>query len=307
MRASCFKILFFCLLAAFVVTPSQALAKPEYAERTKQNCEICHIEPGGPLTQTGLDFAVSGYRWPPKEKLRVLFPLPKTIKVVIGFLHILTAFIWFGTILYVHIILRPAYASKGLPKTEKRLGIGSMIVMAITGVMLLLSKIPNFDMLHETIWGKLLLIKILLFFIMVITAIIVLRSIGPKLTTGIIKASLPKKGVFDSATLASFDGKEGRRAFIAYELKVYDVSQSKRWSDGVHLKRHSAGTDLTSELSNSPHGIEKLKNFKIVGIYDHTLPPSKTTAQKLFYFMAYLNLSLVFAILLVIAYWKWGI
>ena len=40
------------------------------------------------------------------------------VRLIIGYLHLLTAIAWFGTILYVHILLKPACAAKGLPKGE---------------------------------------------------------------------------------------------------------------------------------------------------------------------------------------------
>ncbi len=99
-----YKIISLFLLAFIILFPARTSAKPKYAEQTSQNCETCHIEEGGPLTQTGFDFAASGYRWPPPINLKAILPLPKFAKVLVGFLHILTAFAWFGTIIYVHII-----------------------------------------------------------------------------------------------------------------------------------------------------------------------------------------------------------
>ena len=302
-----YKIISLFLLAFIILFPARTSAKPEYAEQTSQNCETCHIEEGGPLTQTGLDFAASGYRWPPPINLKAILPLPKFAKILVGFLHILTAFAWFGTIIYVHIILKPAYASRGLPKSEVGLGIWSMAIMVVTGILLTLSKISSLEILYHTPWGKLLLVKTSLFMIMVGSAMIVVYLIGPKLMAGPIKASVPPNGVFDTATLAAFDGKEGKPAFIVYQDKVYELSQSKLWPEGLHVKRHLAGADLTEELSKAPHGEEKLNKFKVLGTYDPSLPPPKTMVQRLFYFMAYLNLVLVFIILLVISFWKWGI
>ena len=37
---------------------------------------------------------------------------------------------------------------------------------------------------------------------------------------------------FTSAELATFDGKSGRRAFVAFKGKVYDVTDSGLWSRG---------------------------------------------------------------------------
>jgi predicted heme/steroid binding protein/uncharacterized membrane protein len=71
---------------------------------------------------------------------------------------------------------------------------------------------------------------------------------------------------FDLETLAESDGKEGRPALVAYQGKVYDVSQSKLWPSGQHMKRHPAGKDLTADISAAPHGPENLDRFPQVGV-----------------------------------------
>ena len=43
---------------------------------------------------------------------------------------------WFGTILYVHLLLKPAYAARGLPRGELMLGWTCIVMMAITGIVL---------------------------------------------------------------------------------------------------------------------------------------------------------------------------
>jgi predicted heme/steroid binding protein len=68
-----------------------------------------------------------------------------------------------------------------------------------------------------------------------------------------------------SAELAEHDGRGGRRAYIAHEGKVYDVTDSGYWADGDHLGAHRAGADLTAELAAAPHGSDHLDNVKLVG------------------------------------------
>lgn len=69
----------------------------------------------------------------------------------------------------------------------------------------------------------------------------------------------------DEQTLAEHDGEDDRTAYVAYEGKVYDVSASKMWKGGVHMKRHRAGGDLTDEMSAAPHGDEVLERVERVG------------------------------------------
>ena len=70
---------------------------------------------------------------------------------------------------------------------------------------------------------------------------------------------------------------------------------------------HSAGEDLTAAIGRAPHGKEKLEAFTAVGGYDAARTVPKTSAQKTFYFVAYMYLSIVFVVLTVISYWRWGI
>jgi len=71
---------------------------------------------------------------------------------------------------------------------------------------------------------------------------------------------------FDANSLSGFDGKDGRPVYIAYQGKVYDVSQSAMWKGGRHMKRHSAGLDLASEFPAAPHGEEVFERYPQVGI-----------------------------------------
>lgn len=58
--------------------------------------------------------------------------------------------------------------------------------------------------------------------------------------------------------LAKLDGKEGRAVCVVVDGKVYDLSESKLWNGGEHMKRHRAGQDLSAEISAAPHGKEVL-------------------------------------------------
>jgi len=54
--------------------------------------------------------------------------------------------------------------------------------------------------------------------------------------------------------------------YIAHDGKVYDVSASKMWKTGLHMKRHQSGADLTEEIKGAPHGTEVLERVPQVGI-----------------------------------------
>lgn len=71
---------------------------------------------------------------------------------------------------------------------------------------------------------------------------------------------------FSPDELKTFDGKEGRRAYIAYKEVVYDVTDSPLWKNGMHMRMHAAGQDLTQMLRKAPHAEEVFDNFPKIGI-----------------------------------------
>lgn len=288
----------------FIALPPLCQATPEYAGKTGLDCTACHIDgTGGKLTKDGEDFKED---LKSKGLYRPLSSIQKAVRLIIGYLHLLTAIAWFGTIFYVHILLKPAYAAKGLPKGELILGWSSMIIMAITGTLLTISRIPAWNMFYTTRFGILLSVKIILFMIMVATAAIVTFVIGPKIRKKKTQPLLQKKDKLTLEELQHFDGKENKPAFFAYNGKVFDVSSSKLWKDGTHFKKHSAGNDLTDILKTAPHGEDKILQMPEVGkLLPMGARVEKPTFEKVFYFMAYMNLIFVFLITFVIALWRW--
>lgn len=296
---------FWVLLSLFLLLiPSPADSTPDYAEQTGGDCQVCHTEAtGGKLTEAGEHF---------KENLRLkglyrpLQPFQRIIRLFIGYLHLLTAIAWFGTILYVHILLKPAYAAKGLPKGEMILGWTGIILLSITGVLLTLARIPTWEMLFTTRFGILLSVKIFLFLIMATTAGIVTFVIGPKLRRQKTSILPQNKNRLTIEELSYFDGRENRSAYIAYGEKIYDVSSSAFWKEGSHMVKHLAGNDLTAFLGTAPHGEEKIFEMPPVGeLVSSTLKVQEPARERVFYFMAYMNLIFVFLITFVIALWRW--
>lgn len=70
---------------------------------------------------------------------------------------------------------------------------------------------------------------------------------------------------FTPEELAGFNGQDGKPAYVAYSGKVYDVSQSRMWRNGQHMKRHDAGADHTEVFSQAPHGPEVLERVTLAG------------------------------------------
>ena len=69
----------------------------------------------------------------------------------------------------------------------------------------------------------------------------------------------------DKTKLAEQDGKDGKPAYVSFNGKIYDVTESKMWKKGLHMNRHQAGQDLTDAIGAAPHGDEVLNRFKEVG------------------------------------------
>lgn len=295
-------VLLLCLLFA---TPG--FTTDEYARATGKACSACHLDPagGGELTASGMHYraARAGNAGPatPTAPRRI-------VRCAVGYLHMITAFLWFGTILYVHLVLKPAYAAQGLPKGEVRVGLVSMAVMALTGSVLTMMRVPSLDILFQTRFGILLTIKIALFLIMVMSALVVVLIIGPRLRRRIGGDSpdAGRSGILTPQELSQYDGADERPAFFAYNGRIFDVSASRLWKNGMHMGRHPAGTDLTGVLKLAPHGEDKVLAMPVVARLADAgtaLPPP--LHQRVFFFMAYMNLGMVFAIVLILALWRW--
>lgn len=298
------KMLLFLYTLSLIIIPSLSIATTEYARQTGLLCSHCHIDAigGGELTSDGKKFLE-------ERKLKGLYrPLTKTqrtVRFIIGYIHLIVAIAWFGTILYVHLLLKPAYAAGGLPKGELMLGWISIILLAITGTLLSIARIPTWHALFSTRFGVLLSIKIALFLVMVTTAFVVTFIIGPRLRKR-VSMPLQNKREFTLKELRQFDGKEGRPAYIAYKGNVYDVSGSRLWKDGSHVRKHLAGHDLSNALKTAPHGEEKVIAMPVAGRIVETHRSEKPMPVKIFYIFAYMNLVLVFLITFIIALWRWS-
>lgn len=306
------KLTLLITLALLFCLPLQTLATEELAERTNKECRHCHLDPagGGELTALGEGYLLSLQEGPDTGSSRAQAKwsssLSGAFKLVVGFIHIFTGFFWFGTILYVHLILKPAYASQGLPRGEVRLGLISIVIMAITGIILTLYRVPSVEFFFATRFGLLLLIKISLFMIMASSAFFVVFFIGPRLKKKRDTPTPPTGGEMSEEELGFFDGSEGRKAYFAYQGKIYDVSNSGLWKNGEHMTRHKAGLDLTDILSQAPHDETRILDMPVIGtLVAKARRSTRLNHKKVFFFMAYMNLINVFLIVLILSLWKW--
>ena len=70
--------------------------------------------------------------------------------------------------------------------------------------------------------------------------------------------------LFTLQELAAFDGKDGRKGYVACDGVVYDVTGVPSWKGGKH-NGAKAGNDMTKLIMSSPHGKSVLKKLTVIG------------------------------------------
>lgn len=282
-------VVVFVFLVVILVFP--AISKPEYSSTTGQKCEVCHSNPStGELNDVGKAYRVSK-TWPPEKYAdsRIFF--------IAGFIHMLSAFMWIGAILFVHVILSPeTVTAGGAPKRELIYGWIGMISTGLSGAFLTYFKFRTIENLVSTDAGRIVLLKIGIFLFMLSTAIILTFNLNKKFKKF---GSLPMK--LDLNSLEKFDSLDkDERVLVSVGGLVYDFTESRAWKDGVHAGRHRAWRDLTEELAKSPHGIGVLSKFKPVGYTDDFEKKGKAELRAVVVFRAFAVLNLIFGVLAIL-------
>jgi predicted heme/steroid binding protein/uncharacterized membrane protein len=97
---------------------------------------------------------------------------------------------------------------------------------------------------------------------------------------------------FSIEELAHYNGENGKPVYISHDGKVYDVSGSKMWKTGTHLKLHCSGQDLTTDIQAAPHAPDVLERFAQIGVLkkegeaaDQRIPPALAALLKTFPFL----------------------
>jgi predicted heme/steroid binding protein len=79
--------------------------------------------------------------------------------------------------------------------------------------------------------------------------------------------------IFTPAELNNYNGKDGKKCYIANNGLVYDVTGSFHWKNGEHWVVHKAGQDLSSEMLDAPHFDDLLEKFEVVGKLEPQINP----------------------------------
>ncbi|MFC1884421.1 multiheme c-type cytochrome [Thermodesulfobacteriota bacterium] len=293
---------------------SMAGATEEYAERTGKGCIFCHHEStGGQLKTAGFAYIRNGYQYPIPQRIlkkSAAFQTKtlKTIRFIIGYIHLLAAVIFFGAIFYIHIFIGPRQLKGGIPKHERILGVTCMATLGLTGAYLTWVRIDRFEQFFSNTFGLMLFIKIVLFLLMALIAVFAITTIHRRMQkeARAVSASSSKDEV-SLSNLGHYDGTEGKKAYVVVGRKLYDVTESDKWKEGRHFGKHSAGSDLTEALESAPHGKEVLENVRFMSEISEGEKSSEKPAfaQKIFVRMAYTNLVIIFLILACISVWRW--
>lgn len=74
-----------------------------------------------------------------------------------------------------------------------------------------------------------------------------------------------KQKNFTLEELVTFNGLNGKPAYIAVDGMVYDVTYAPGWKNGVHEYGYVAGTDMSKVIDAYPNGRDALKNLPVIG------------------------------------------
>jgi predicted heme/steroid binding protein len=285
-----------CLLVSLNMT-EKVEGTVEFTCETGQSCIYCHESPegGDTLTSKGEAFVAADYVFDES----VSAPgWPVFLKLISGFLHVLASVIWFGAIFYIHIFVKPTSLTGGLPRNERILGWVCIAIVGVTGTILTFLRVRSIEEFWTTTFGIVWLVKVSFFIIMVLIAAVA--------TTRLNRRMREAQRSANKGSLAEYDGKEGRPAYFVFHNEVFDVSESKMWRNGVHMGRHYAGTDLSSAISDAPHGTKVFNSATKIGPASFQNFEKRTPAATTFIFMAYFILFCMLMIIFCVAYWNWG-
>ena len=116
---------------------------------------------------------------------------------------------------------------------------------------------PTWASLVHTTFGIVLMIKVGLFLVMLFIAVLVNTYIHRHLKRDADQAA--------QAPAPAAGHPDWPHTHLIYDGQAYDVSHSKLWPGGEHMRRHQAGEDLTEAMAAAPHGPEVLERLPKLG------------------------------------------
>jgi predicted heme/steroid binding protein len=310
MKISGSLILVIALIFSIVcLLPGAAIARPQFAQFTGNPCSACHISPqgGGPLKPEGEEF---------KKKLKNLdIPIDSNLRISTGqrllhfaliLLHIPFGVAWVGLFLYS---FGPALRRRSLvipPRPYIRQIMYGAIVVLITGPLMVASKMKMVPELFTTRFGLLLLIKIaaVLALLTATTALLWRTTVLLARRYKRLAKSLDNESEIELTPddLLLFSGSEKRKALVAVDGKVYDVTGRNLWRRGIHPGGHHAGHDLTGDFAKAPHGKEVFDRVTPVG---RVIEPDTSARRGPMSWAVMLGVTASGIILMVVALWRW--
>ena len=143
----------------------------------------------GPLTTAGKAFIRNGYKYPVPQRIldktiKLESPFHRTVRGILGYIHLITAAIFVGTIFFVHIFLKPKSLRGGIPGGEKKLGLSCMSILTASGIYLTWYRLDKASAFFDSRFGILLFIKILLFVLLLSLGILAVTLINKRRTAG---------------------------------------------------------------------------------------------------------------------------
>lgn len=77
--------------------------------------------------------------------------------------------------------------------------------------------------------------------------------------------------VYTAESIKQYDGKEGRKCYVAVKDSVYEIKDNAYWQNGQHTPSNGQGMcggDMTEAIKKSPHGESYLERLPKVGVFE---------------------------------------
>lgn len=279
------------MLTLMPLLAEEARANQIFADQANKNCDYCHV--GRPdnleFTPDGNLFVKNYYQLPGTTHGPLKSGLRGTVERKLRHLllvaHAAAGVALAGAAIFLAFVPRQLAREDHSAPERKFIWVSMGIAIGCGGLLVPFVYVPDVDFWHSS-YGAYLSLKIvltnLLMLLMILRLIVARRTAGPRKEAQLL-LSLPNFSrftAFSPADLKHFNGRKGRRTLIAFKGKVYDVTNSRHWNDGLHLNKHTAGTDLTNAIAAAPHGEAVLHAAKEVGIYDPAMTESGNEALR---------------------------